>query len=150
MVQHSSLFISLDYNVGRFDCSSASSVCNDLYVTKRPAFILFKRDGHYEFYYGKYRSIANRITRFYIQGRQTSSDLAGFVRDNALSPLRTLTPSDFPTVQTDPAPYIIDFFSPVRTFEEAVSLASSFPLNLVLPTVYASTTRISQSIKTTR
>lgn len=43
----------IDYNVGRFDCSSSSTVCNDLYIFKKPAFVLFKRDGYYEFYYGK-------------------------------------------------------------------------------------------------
>ncbi|CAF0927093.1 unnamed protein product [Adineta steineri] len=85
-----------DYNVGRFDCSSSPNVCNDLYIFKKPAFILFKRNGHHEFYYG----------------RQTSNDIAGFVRDNAFSPLRTLTPSDFPSVKTDLKPFIIDFFSP--------------------------------------
>ncbi len=45
--------IFLDYNVGRFDCSSSPNTCTDLYIFKKPAFILFKRDGHYEFYYGK-------------------------------------------------------------------------------------------------
>ncbi|CAF0808672.1 unnamed protein product [Adineta steineri] len=85
-----------DYNVGRFDCSSSPNVCSDLYIFKKPAFILFKRSGHHEFYYG----------------RQTSNDIAGFVRDNAFSPLRTLTPSDFPSVKTDSKPFIIDFFSP--------------------------------------
>jgi len=43
-----------DYNVGRFDCSSSPNTCTDLYIFKKPAFILFKQDGHYEFYYGKY------------------------------------------------------------------------------------------------
>lgn len=44
---------SLDYNVGRFDCSSSGSVCTDLSIVKKPTFILFKRQGYYEFYYGK-------------------------------------------------------------------------------------------------
>ncbi|CAF2365186.1 unnamed protein product [Rotaria sp. Silwood2] len=86
----------IDYNIGRFDCSSSPNTCTDLYIFKKPAFILFKRDGHYEFYYG----------------RHTSNDIAGFVRDNAFSPLRTLIPSDFPSVTTDSKPFIIDFFSP--------------------------------------
>jgi hypothetical protein len=47
----------LDYNVGRFDCSLSPNVCTDLYIFKKPAFILFKRDVHYEFYYGKYQLI---------------------------------------------------------------------------------------------
>ncbi|CAF4064051.1 unnamed protein product, partial [Rotaria magnacalcarata] len=85
-----------DYNVGRFDCSSSADTCTKLYIFKKPAFILFKQGGHYEFYYG----------------RHTSNDIAGFVRDNAFSPLRALTPSDFPSVTTDSKPFIIDFFSP--------------------------------------
>ncbi|CAF0811895.1 unnamed protein product [Rotaria sp. Silwood1] len=85
-----------EYNVGRFDCSSSQNTCTDLYIFKKPAFILFKRGGHYEFYYG----------------RHISNDIAGFVRDNAFSPLRTLIPSDFPSVTTDSKPFIIDFFSP--------------------------------------
>ena len=44
----------LDFNIGRFDCSLSVNTCTDLYIFKRPAFILFKRNGHYEFYYGKY------------------------------------------------------------------------------------------------
>jgi len=48
----------LDYNVGRFDCSLSPNVCTDLYIFKKPAFVLFKRDGHYEFYYGKSLFIA--------------------------------------------------------------------------------------------
>ena len=47
------------------------------------------------------------------EGRQTSNDIAGFVRDNAFSPMRTLTPSDFPSVIVNTKPFIIDFFSPV-------------------------------------
>jgi DnaJ family protein C protein 10 len=85
-----------DFNVGRFDCSLSPNVCTDLYIFKRPAFVLFKRDDYYEFYYG----------------RHTSNDIAGFVRDNAYSPLRALTPTDFPSVTTDSKPFIIDFFSP--------------------------------------
>jgi hypothetical protein len=48
------------------------------------------------------------------KGRHTSNDIAGFVRDNAHSPLRALTPSDFPSVKTDSKPFIIDYFSPVN------------------------------------
>ena len=56
---HSNLFIQMfffpleDFSIGRFDCSSSPGICTDLYILKKPAFILFKRGGHYEFYYGK-------------------------------------------------------------------------------------------------
>lgn len=36
------------------DCSISPNICNDFYVLKKPAFVLFKQGGHYEFYYGKY------------------------------------------------------------------------------------------------
>jgi hypothetical protein len=62
-----------------------------------------------------------------IKGRHTSNDIAGFVRDNAYSPLRALTPTDFPSVTTDSKPFIIDFFSPViHLLNNLMNFAFSF------------------------
>jgi hypothetical protein len=82
---------------------------------KKPTFILFKRGGHYEFYYGKRAlNLAKEISRcLHFKGRHIANDLAGFVRENAFSPLRALTPADFPAVKNDVQPFIVDFFSPV-------------------------------------
>lgn len=52
MIEKRFLFSLLDYNIGRFDCASSPNTCTDLFIFKRPAFVLFKRNGHYEFYYG--------------------------------------------------------------------------------------------------
>lgn len=146
-----SFFVHSDYNVGRFDCSVSPTLCHELYLVKRPNFILFKRGGHYEFYYGK-ESFDSRSDRcqIFIEGRQTSNDIAGFVRENAFSPLKTLTPSDFPSVKSDTKPFIIDYFSPVSlSLNDAENPQDERREDrLVLPTVYASSTRISQSIKT--
>ncbi|CAF0832321.1 unnamed protein product [Didymodactylos carnosus] len=87
-----------DYNIGRFECSYSTSVCQNLFVTKLPTFILFKLGGYHEFYYGRY--IAN--------------DVATFVRENAHTIVRALNPNDFPHVTNtlNNKPFIIDYFSP--------------------------------------
>lgn len=66
--------------------------------------------------------VRKKITNeFFGIGRQTSHDIAEFVRDNAFSPLRALTPTDFPSVKLDDKPFIIDFFSPVSDFQERLN-----------------------------
>ncbi|CAF0886173.1 unnamed protein product [Didymodactylos carnosus] len=87
-----------DYNIGRFECSSSTSICQNLFLNKLPAFILFKFNGYYEFYYGRY----------------SANDVATFVRENAYTIVRTLNPNDFPYVTNteNDKPFIIDYFSP--------------------------------------
>ncbi len=66
-------------------------------ITKYPTFVLFKRRGLYEFHYG----------------RQSAHDLANFAKENALTNVKSLTPSDFPQILHGNKPVFIDFFAPV-------------------------------------
>ncbi|KAK0067173.1 dnaJ subfamily C member 10 [Biomphalaria pfeifferi] len=86
------------YKVGRVDCANKRSVCNKLYVSKFPTFMLFKAKGGTEVYYG---------------GRVTAHDVAAFVHDSAETPLQNLGPDDFPErVINSKEPWFVDFFAP--------------------------------------
>ena len=81
---------------GRLDCSKHPEVCQELLV-KRPAFVVFKLGGGYEFHFG----------------REDPVDVAEFARVSAEARnMKTLLSSDFPEVVEDGQAVFVDFFAP--------------------------------------
>lgn len=58
---------------------------------------MFKRRSLYEHHYGN---------------RHTANDLALFARDNAFTNLKSMSPSDFPSILQQDRPIFLDFFAP--------------------------------------
>ena len=79
-------------------CSALSSnACDALYLSKTPAFVLFKAGGGYEMHHG----------------RLLAQDIANFAREAAGAPqFRTLTPKEFPSVLSHSGHWFIDFYAP--------------------------------------
>ena len=106
-----------DYNFGRVDCSAIPiEVCTKYQLAKYPTYILFKaassvlgnvamKDNWYDVHYGN---------------RQSPEDLAAFVKENAQTPIRTLTEFDVNEMSKELSEenklgFFIDFFAPVIT-----------------------------------
>lgn len=88
-----------DIKVGRIDCETMRSLCNQLHIHKFPSFLVFKKTGGYEIYYG----------------RVTAHDVAAFARDASVIRLEALGPEDFDSQRVGPsssALWFIDFFAP--------------------------------------
>ncbi|XP_068227314.1 dnaJ homolog subfamily C member 10-like [Palaemon carinicauda] len=84
-------------NLGRIDCSAMKVQCDDLYIAKTPAFILFKPGGGYELHHG----------------RLLAHDIAVFAREGASAPkFQILTPQEFPKVLQDGSTWFVDFYAP--------------------------------------
>lgn len=86
-----------DIKIGRLDCSKSQDICSQYTLVKYPTFILFKRKGLYEYFYGN-----NKIN---------AEDLALFANENAFTNIKSLSDKDFPEI-LDRKPIFIDFFVP--------------------------------------
>ncbi|CAF0707832.1 unnamed protein product, partial [Brachionus calyciflorus] len=104
-------------NFGLVDCDKLNSLelCLKLQINKYPTFVIFKsasfmmdekidmgEDNWYEIHYGN---------------RQSAEDLANFVKENAFTPVRTLTYFDTDFIEKELAKYkktafFVDFFAP--------------------------------------
>ncbi|XP_061464264.1 dnaJ homolog subfamily C member 10 [Rhineura floridana] len=81
--------------VGKFDCLTASNVCNDFYVYQ-PCVAVFKGRGmeNYEIHHGK----------------KILYDLVAFAKESVNSHVITLGPQNFPGKEKEP--WLVDFFAP--------------------------------------
>uniref|UniRef100_A0ABI7ZEY4 DnaJ homolog subfamily C member 10 n=1 Tax=Felis catus TaxID=9685 RepID=A0ABI7ZEY4_FELCA len=81
--------------VGKFDCSSAPDICNNLYVFQ-PCLAVFKGQGtkEYEIHHGK----------------KILYDILAFAKESVNSHVTTLGPQNFPA--NDKEPWLVDFFAP--------------------------------------
>ncbi|ELT92793.1 hypothetical protein CAPTEDRAFT_228052 [Capitella teleta] len=82
--------------VWRLDCKQSRSLCNNLHVHKFPTYTVFKKGGGHEIHHG----------------RQTAHDIAAFAKDSAETPVRVLSPKDFPAATQSAEPWFIDFYAP--------------------------------------
>lgn len=88
-----------DVKIGRVDCRKLREECNELHLSKFPSFVVFKRTGGFELYYG----------------RTTAHDVSAFAKDSVNTKLESLTPSDFESHRVGPSSpdmWFIDFFAP--------------------------------------
>ncbi|XP_076035783.1 dnaJ homolog subfamily C member 10-like [Oratosquilla oratoria] len=82
---------------GQVKCSKMKRHCDDLYISKTPALVVFKMGGGYEIH----------------QGRLIAHDIANFAKESASSVrFQILTPKEFPEVIRDGSMWFIDFYAP--------------------------------------
>lgn len=86
-----------EIEVGRVNCRQLQTRCNDLHVSKLPAFVVFKLGGAHEVHHG----------------RMMAHDVAAFAREASTTPVEVLGPKDFPARVVDKGnPWFVDFFAP--------------------------------------
>ncbi|VDK42185.1 unnamed protein product [Anisakis simplex] len=92
-----SLFLEYILKVFVADCSKSYSICQSLNIGQIPKWILFKKMGGYEVYYGKTKSLLS---------------IVGFARESAQSTMITLSANGYQEAVSSDQLWLIDFFAP--------------------------------------